>query len=269
MIKMHHFFLPPELFKQERINFPPPQARQIRQVLRLAAGERVLALDDLGWAYELELVEIKPTGVEARMVQKLPASGEPRTHLTMLLCLSQREKFEWMLQKCTEVGVSTFVPVISARSLVRATDVVEKKMERWRSILREAAEQCGRGRIPGLHAPCYLADALSKKTPATPTSPLRLVLWEGERGTSLGDALIPITNHPQPSLQLLVGPEGGFSPEEITLAGSAGYQPVSLGKRILRMETAALVAAAIVLYQCGDVALEPHQSASGESGESP
>ena len=258
---MHRFFLPPEHFVQHQVTFPPPQARQIRQVLRLSPGQRVVALDDLGWAYELELVEVSPSAVHAWVVRKFPAPGEPRTHLTMLVCLSQREKFEWILQKCTEVGVSAFVPVLSARSLVRSASQVENKLERWHSILREAAEQCGRGRIPVLHSPLSVVDAMQIVDPGGCPPNLKLMAWEAEPSVSLTHALQKCDPDKPQHVHILIGPEGGFTPEEASLAQNMGYHIISLGSRIMRMETAAIVSAAITLSYFND-----YEPGGGQSG---
>ncbi|GAP15531.1 RNA methyltransferase, RsmE family [Longilinea arvoryzae] len=240
----HRFFLPPELLKNDEFQFPDEIGHQIARVLRLKSGAQVIALDNQGRQADIELIMVAPERVSGRVLQRLPARGEPRTRLTLYLGLTQREKFEWMLQKCTEVGAAAFVPLVTQRSLVQDGREVERKRARWEAILREAAEQCGRGRIPALHPALNWAAALRS---ARAENDLTLVAWEGEHSLRLRDALANLKAAPAPKLGMLIGPEGGLSEEEIAAGRAAGVQAVSLGERILRMETAAVVATALAL----------------------
>jgi 16S rRNA (uracil1498-N3)-methyltransferase len=244
---MHRFFIPPESFSSSEVTFPAEQARQIARVLRLKPGVQVWALDGRGMEARVELTQVEASQVSGQIIAQQPALGEPRVELSMYLCLTQREKFEWMLQKCTEVGASSFVPVISSRSLVQSVAETEHKRERWERILQEAAEQCGRGKIPQLQAALNLQPALQ----AAQQSGARCILpWEEERSCSLQQAL----GGERPArVALLIGPEGGFSEEEAAAAVGAGFQLATLGRRILRAETAAVVAAALTLYELGEM----------------
>ena len=148
-----------------------------------------------------------------------------------------------MLQKCTETGAATFIPVISSRSLVQDVAETNKKTTRWEKIIQEAAEQSGRGRIPELKPAASLAQAVLQGQGK------KIMLWEQERSTTLRQALSGVPANHSAEIALLVGPEGGFSEEEVQLSRKSGWQPVSLGPRILRMETAAIVATALVIYE--------------------
>ena len=192
----------------------------------------------------MELTAVSNDSVEGRVLQISAAGGEPRARLTLYLGLTQREKFEWMLQKCTEVGAAAFVPLVTQRSLVQDGREVERKRERWEAILREAAEQCGRGRIPELRPALTWVAALRS---IAANHDLALAAWEGEHALRLRDAVRALKDQPNPRLAVLIGPEGGLSEEEINAARAAGVRAVSLGDRILRMETAAVVAAALAL----------------------
>lgn len=239
----HRFFLPPELLKTSEILFPQETARQIARVLRLKPGAHVIALDNAGRQAEVELSAVSNEAVEGRVLGISAAGGEPRARLTLYLGLTQREKFEWMLQKCTEVGVSEFLPVITSRTLIQKARDVEDKYPRWQKILREAAEQSHRGLIPALLPVTVFAQAVKQYNDA-----LKLILWEDESKTGLKDLLHGYKGN---SLTLVVGPEGGLSREEVDLASQNGFTPVTLGKRILRMETAAILAAGLALYDLG------------------
>ncbi|NJN53352.1 MAG: 16S rRNA (uracil(1498)-N(3))-methyltransferase [Anaerolineae bacterium] len=145
---MHHFFIPPKNITERQVILTGEQARQVAQVLRMRVGEQVMVLDNTGWQYEVRLTAVSREQVNADIIEKRLAEGEPAMHITLYMALLKREKFEWVLQKGTEVGVSRFVPVITQRTLAQDTEIKAGKQERWQKILIEAAEQSRRGRIP-------------------------------------------------------------------------------------------------------------------------
>jgi len=151
---MQRFFLPAECFTSERVSFPLETARQLYHVLRMRPGEALVALDNQGSQFQVELEQVAPSRASGRIVSRAAAGGEPWVRVALYVSLAQREKFEWILQKCTEAGAASFTPVISSRSRVQDRTEVEKKMGRWGKIVREAAEQCERGRLPELHPGC-------------------------------------------------------------------------------------------------------------------
>jgi 16S rRNA (uracil1498-N3)-methyltransferase len=246
---MHRFFVSADCLQGGRVAFPAETEHQLRRVLRLLPGQQVIVLDNRGSEFEVELDADAGGLLGGRVLASRQAAGEPLTRLTLYLCLSQREKFEWMLQKCTEVGAAGFVPVISSRSLVQEAQGVEKKLPRWQKIIQEAAEQSGRGCIPALEA----VQSFMQAVQTAAGSALALIPWEGEAAHSLSAALTDLPPGGQ-QVAALIGPEGGFSVEEIDAARAAGIQPVTLGRRILRMETAAVVTAALVLHERGEMA---------------
>jgi 16S rRNA (uracil1498-N3)-methyltransferase len=252
---MQRFFLPASNIQSGRVVFSEAISRQMVQVLRLKPDERVTVLDGSGKEYLVRLTHLSAQSSEGEIENSQSSVGEPCTELTLYLCLTQREKFEWMLQKCTEVGASRFVPVISSRSLVQDTRDVVNKYERWQRILQEAAEQSYRGKVPMLESPLHLDKALKL---AAQTDTCCLIPWEEERSLSLQQAL---QMRPGKEVILLIGPEGGFSQEEVALARTANFLSVTLGERILRMETAAVVASALVLYERGDMNCRSDQAA--------
>jgi 16S rRNA (uracil1498-N3)-methyltransferase len=244
---MHRFFVPPDSINSDKVTFPAEIARQMHLVLRLKPGTTVIALDGAGNELSVLLEQVASENAIGEITSRHHSAAEPKTHLTLLLCLTQREKFEWILQKCTEIGVSAFAPVISSRSLIQSAREVEGKYERWQRILREAAEQSHRGIVPVLRPTVHFDAAL--KLPEIATD-CRLIPWEEEH--SLGIRLALGADRPC-RVTLAIGPEGGFSEGEIAAAKSNGFTPVTLGPRILRMETAAVAAAALTLYECGDM----------------
>jgi 16S rRNA (uracil1498-N3)-methyltransferase len=246
---MHRFFIPPASLDGSAVYFPMEICRQMTTVLHLREGEHVVALDNTGREYEVELEIVAPRTTQGRVLAARASAGEPRTRLTLYVGLTQREKFEWVLQKCTEIGVAGFVPVVSSRSLVQSAEESLAKMERWQRILQEAAEQSGRGRIPTLAAPQRWEDALRKfKTAGQPG----LIAWEEEKALGITPALAALglsrASAGAPALSIFIGPEGGYSKDEIRQANAAGLASFTLGRRILRMETAAVAAAVLALH---------------------
>jgi 16S rRNA (uracil1498-N3)-methyltransferase len=243
---MHRFFITPDQRRGLLVHFDGEQAHQMRRVLRLRPGDRVVALDGQGSQYDVALEEVSNSRAAGRVVAQTAATGEPRVRLTLFQSLLQRDKFEWVLQKGTEIGVAAFVPVITRRSLVREGDVGENKLARWRRIIKEAAEQSGRGALPSLVGPLPFAAALPAQG-----HDRALIAWEGEAQRTVRDALggaRDVTN-----VALFIGPEGGYEAEEIDEAASHGAVSISFGRRILRTETAAVVGAALVLYELGEM----------------
>jgi 16S rRNA (uracil1498-N3)-methyltransferase len=251
---MQRFFVPSTAVKGEEVHFLPEQARQMSRVLRLRPGAEVLALDGSGQEWRVRLDVVTDGVAWGRALEQHHVEAEPqRVRLTLYLGLTQREKFEWMLQKCTEAGAAGFVPVICERSLVQQVAEVEAKRQRWERIIREAAEQSGRGCVPALHPAQRLAAALPH---SQQQQDLTLLAWEEERKQGLGGLLRAQTpKHVLPlRLAIWVGPEGGFAADEVQLARQAGALPISLGRRILRMETAALAVTLLALHYLEDQA---------------
>jgi 16S rRNA (uracil1498-N3)-methyltransferase len=244
---MHRFFLSAECFTKDEVHFGKEMAHQIAHVLRLEPGQVVIVLDNHGSEYDVTLNEIG-LSVTGTITGQRAVQSESAAHLALYLGLTQREKFEWMLQKCTEVGVSSFTPVITRRSLVQDINSVLQKYERWGRIIREAAEQAGRGVIPTLQLPLNYKEAILD---AKKTSALVLLAWESEQQTTLTHALkkLDLTRPSSKKIACLIGPEGGYEVEEVSFACDAGALPVTLSQFTLRMETAAVVAAALIMHE--------------------
>jgi 16S rRNA (uracil1498-N3)-methyltransferase len=179
-----------------------------------------------------------------------PHGGHRELHARVVLYqgLLKAAKFEWVLQKGTELGVAAFVPLRTERSVTGAEDVGASKRARWQRILTEATEQCGRARVPDLAEPRPLAEAAR----ALPPGDLALIPWEREHATALRAALATLGAAPA-AIHLFIGPEGGFAAGEVALARECGARPVSLGPRVLRAETAAIAAVTLALAACGDL----------------
>jgi 16S rRNA (uracil1498-N3)-methyltransferase len=236
---MHRFFIPPDWISNDQVSFKDEIARQMKQVLRLNPGDLVIALDNSIAELDVEITHIGES-IEGKIIARRVNQNETKIPVTLFFTLSQREKVEWILQKCTEIGVADFVPIITSRSLVQDITMVDQKRDRWEAIIREAAEQSGRGKLPNLGNCERFVDIIQRGE----TYDLPLLAWEEEHTQTLTTIIGP-KHYAQTAL--LIGPEGGFSSEEVVMAKRAQWIPFSLGKRILRMETAALVANALLI----------------------
>lgn len=253
----HRFFVEPETILGERVELQGAQAHQIARVLRLRLGERIVLLDGRGHERDVEIVASSAHRVEGIVRSTRPSAGESRLRITLYQALVPRDKLEVVLQKGTEVGVAELVPIHCERSIVPRGEAVDsRRLERWRRIVREAAEQSRRGLVPEVRSPLRLADALVEAAQAGPS----ILAWEGERQRSLRAVLGTLFGSPSGKLatppgrlSLFVGPEGGFSSAEVAMADEHGSVTVSLGPRILRTETAGPVMAALALYEANEM----------------
>lgn len=241
----HRFFISPGDIGPAGVNLLPDAARQIRTVLRMQPGAEIIVLDNAGQEYRVRLTVVEKTGVQGKIIEQYPARSEPMVKVTLYQAALKGQKFEWVLQKGTELGVSRFVPVISRRTVVQEVAALNKKQARWQRIIIEAAEQSERGIVPRLEPALSLEAAVRDAASAS----VRLMLWEETKNASLREAL----TGPKPaSVALFVGPEGGFTALEAEAAVKAGCRLVGLGPRILRAETAAVAACAAVFYDLGE-----------------
>src|SRR5579859_3878113 len=233
---MHRFFVAPELVRQPgaTITLPKELAHQFRDVLHLQAGEQVMLLDNSGDEIAASIASVNKSAVDVQLLERIPGKSESPVRIILCQGLLKSARFEWILEKGTELGVSVFSPILCRRSMAGLEDAGASKMQRWRRIITEAAEQSGRTRLPELLPIRTLKDALANIPPAA----LALMPWEEEHSLTLRDALRN-TVHNHITIVLFIGPEGGLTIEEIKQAQQHGAQIVSLGSRILRAETAA------------------------------
>lgn len=258
MVSMHRFFIPSDWIEEDRVSLEGSLVHQLSRVLRLKPDDRVIVLDDSGWEQEVILVHFGTDRVLGHVVDKRLSSGEPRTKISLYQSLLKGQRFEFVLQKGTELGVVEFVPMIAARCIMSSLDDVSRKAERWQRIVLEAAEQAGRGRLPRLRAALLFPRACSR---ARRQGGMSLIPWEEEHQKSLKQVFDDGNNNEEGeqqdirpfSINLFIGPEGGFSSEEIVMALGYDLVPVSLGPRVLRAETAGLVAVSAILYELGDM----------------
>ncbi|WP_291316305.1 RsmE family RNA methyltransferase [Desulfuromonas sp.] len=210
-------------------------------------GEVLTCVDPEQGCYRARLASLDSGGGVVVPFEKLKRPAESLVTLEVFQALPEKERFELILQKLTEIGVARIVPFVSERSTTpEERDAGQKKSHRWPDVVLRAAKQCRRAVIPELFPVVSWDEALYRANHCA----LRLMLYEGETSWTLREAL---EKENSARIALLVGPEGGFSEDEVEEARAMGFLPVSVGPRILRTETAAIVGAAVVQFALGDL----------------
>jgi 16S rRNA (uracil1498-N3)-methyltransferase len=236
---------------QANVDLPGADAHHLRDVLRARPGDAVSVCDADGTELDCTVEAFEPDRVRLHVRARRPADTEPPYDAVVLQALVKGERMDWLVQKSVELGAARIVPFAAARSVVRLSPGEgPKKAERWGRIAEEAAKQCGRARIPPVLPPVPFAEALRLCAAAD----IAFLPWEGERRTDLAylahdpAARAALENARRagrrPTLAFLVGPEGGFDAGEVAAAVAAGLRTITLGRRILRSETAAPAALA-------------------------
>jgi 16S rRNA (uracil1498-N3)-methyltransferase len=238
-MRLSRFFIDAPLSLGQH-ELPETQAHYIGRVLRLAAGDAVQLFDGSGQEYLGELVEVGKKTVRVELRDALAGMAESPLRVHLGQGLSRGERMDWAIQKATELGVAEISPIVSERCEVRLKDErADKRLAHWRQVAISACEQCGRSVLPVIHAPVALAD-WQRQVEAD----LRLVLHPVAE---------PLASHARPgSLAFLIGPEGGLSEAEVDAAKTAGFHAARLGPRVLRTETAPVVALSVAQQLWGD-----------------
>ena len=220
-------------------SLPETSAHYISRVLRMNTGATVQLFDGSGTEYRGQLVEVGKKQVTVSLDEQLTGLPESNLHIHLGQGLSRGERMDWAIQKATELGVAEITPIISERCEVRLKDErADKRLAHWRQIAISACEQCGRSVVPTIHPPTPLQEWLNVR------ADLKLALHP------VAEAL---TAHDRPkTLAFLIGPEGGVTDNEVDQARAAGFQAASLGPRVLRTETAPVVALSVAQQLWGD-----------------
>jgi 16S rRNA (uracil1498-N3)-methyltransferase len=243
------FFVPaPIAF--DRVTLDAPLAQRLAKVLRLRAGDAITLFDGSGEEARARIERIDARGGEVRVLERFAGMAEPRTAVHLYQSITKGERFEWLIEKATELGVAEITPLVTARSVVKTTGGAAR-VDRWRRIAVEAAEQCGRGRVPSISAPARFTDEVAaahgvvllpfesagEAAPSIRSELDRQIDWLFESG----------------EVSVFVGPEGGFEDTEVTHAVEVGAAVVTMGRRVLRSETAGLVALTLVMQAIGEL----------------
>lgn len=237
-MRLSRFFIDAPLALGEHA-LPEASAHYIGRVLRLAVGAAVQLFDGSGQEYRGELIEVSKKAVRVRLLETVSGMAESKLQIHLGQGLSRGERMDWAIQKATELGVTQITPIISERCEVRLKDErADKRLAHWRQIAISACEQCGRSVVPVIHPPQLLSDWLQIE------ADLKLVLHPVAE---------PLASHATPeTLAFLIGPEGGLNDAEVEQAKMTGFQPARLGPRVLRTETAPVVALSVAQQLWGD-----------------
>jgi 16S rRNA (uracil1498-N3)-methyltransferase len=241
------FYVSPAEISKEVISLPAAEAHHARDVLRLRSGEFVIVIDGLGNACKGELRTTAPKKAEVIVHLRLRNFGEPSVRVTLAAGLSSASKFDDVVEKGTELGVGRFVPIVTEKSRVKIEDAerARKKVTRLEKVALAATKQCRRSYRPEIALPMKFRQFLRESD----TDAFRLIFHPSEAARPLDEVEVPVSPR---RVTVLVGPEAGFSVDEYAAAIEAGFVPVTMGRRILRTETAGPVAVALVMSRLGE-----------------
>jgi 16S rRNA (uracil1498-N3)-methyltransferase len=244
----HRFFVSPNQINEGLVRITGPDVKHIATVLRLGRGSVLTILDGRGKSYAAVIQELGRDEVVCAINQELPATPACPVKVTLVQGIPKGDKMDLIIQKGTELGVSRVIPLLCRRTVVKlAGDRVLRKRERWQRIALEAAKQCRRPDVPEVAEPAELDQVLG----GLPVNCTALIPWEEENNDSLKELLD--NNNVAEEIYIFIGPEGGFTAEEVDEARAAGVRPVTLGPRILRTETAGIAVLTMVLCRWGDL----------------
>ncbi|MEK7376066.1 MAG: 16S rRNA (uracil(1498)-N(3))-methyltransferase [Candidatus Margulisiibacteriota bacterium] len=235
---MNRFYVLPEFINENIIMITGQDVNHVKNVLRLKPEDELVCFDGKGTEYLCSITSIEKDLVKTRIISSKKADTEPAVKITLVQALPKSSKMDYIIQKAVELGVHKIIPVSTERTIAKGT-----KLERWKKIAKEASEQCGRAIIPEVSLTMNFNEFLCMSM----NFDLKLIPWENEKQISLKSVLKKHSD--AQNIALLIGPEGGFSAQEVKEAVEQGFKPVSLGKRILRAETAGVAAIAMITYE--------------------
>ena len=242
---MPKYFVMPENITGDNIIIIGEDAKHLATVLRSEPGDTVEVCDGSGTDYQCEITAVDKKEVTLQIKTQAPCQSEPKTKITLFQGLPKADKMELIIQKCVELGIERIVPVATQRCVVKLDkkDSI-KKIERWQKIAESAAKQSGRGMIPQIEEVVSFREAVNlvKGTQGA------IIPYEHEQKRGIREFVEGFSGD---EVAVFIGPEGGFADEEIAFATENGVLSVSLGKRILRTETAGMATIAILLYELG------------------
>lgn len=241
---MHRFFAEPSAIGEKEIRLTGPDVNHIRKVLRMREGEEILISDGQGRDFHCRIEAIEEEEVTARILWVLDGNAELASDFTLFQGLPKGDKMEFIIQKCVELGVARIVPVNTKRTIVKLDAKKEQaRIKRWSGISESAAKQSGRGRIPEVTGVKSFAEALEE------AKKLNMCLIPYELARDMAQTREVLSSiKPGMSVGIFIGPEGGFEEEEVEQAEAAGARPITLGRRILRTETAGMAVLAMLVY---------------------
>lgn len=250
---MNRFFVEPSAINElnQSIRIEGEDLKHISKVLRLKEGDMIEVCDGVHWEYAAKIEAISKDVVIAHYEERHPFLSEAPIVVRLYQGVPKATKMDLIIQKTTEMGIVEIIPVTTKRTVVQFHNDKDevKKTERWQKIALEAAKQSKRGKIPHIHQPMTLEEALQHSE----ENDFNLLAYEKENQRSLKDALQSIKDTNPGTIGIWIGPEGGFDEMEIIAAEKSGIKTVTLGPRILRTETAGFALLSIIMYELGDL----------------
>lgn len=242
---MSIFYIKNEQIKEERAIILGDDVKHIRDVLRHKLGDEIKICDENGIKYITNIINITKEGIDLKIINKCDDTSEPNINITLFQGLPKADKLEMIIQKCTELGITEIIPIITDRVIVKIEERnVDKKLERWNRIALEAAKQSGRQRVPRVKTPINIKNLVEN----IEKYDILLLPYECEKDVTIKNVLRNM-NKEIKNIAIIIGPEGGFSDNDIDLLNNDKIKKVSLGPRILRTETAGFATLAMVLYE--------------------
>jgi 16S rRNA (uracil1498-N3)-methyltransferase len=246
-IEMRKFFTSNQSIDEGKIYISGLDYNHIKNVLRLKPGDNIIVNVGRNMEYEARIVGFEKEQVETEIIQQYQFETEPSVNISLFQAIPKGEKMEYIIQKAVEIGVSKIIPIITDRVIVKLDSKNKKtKTERWQKISEQASKQNRRGAVPEISEPITLKESIELLR----KHDMVVILYENESNTRLRDVIDKINNSVK-NVALIVGPEGGLSEKELEILKE--FWIVSLGNRILRTETAGLVASTIIFYETGDL----------------
>lgn len=239
---MAKFFVDNQFIKDDKVFINGENKKHMTNVLRLKIGDNIEISSGDGFDYICQIEQITETEVVAKIIDCFGNESEPKVKITLYQGLPKAEKMELIIQKCVELGIDKIVPVNTDRCIVKLAGKEDKKIARWNKISESAAKQSRRGKIPVVEPVLNFEKAIEK----VKCDDLTIIPYEKEQNNNLKTV---VKNFKGKSISIFIGPEGGFSEKEIDFAIKNNVMPITLGKRILRTETAGFVTTAILLYE--------------------
>ena len=243
---MYRFYVSADQLAEKEVFISGGDVNHIKNVLRLEVGDWIVACDGNGTDYVSRIQSICSDEVVASIEKVQPTGTELPVRITLFQGMPKKDKLELIIQKAVELGACEIVPVMTKRTVVKLSEEkkINKRLERWQSIAYAAAKQCDRGIIPTVHKPVSYEDALAMADQLD----YNVIPYELQTGMEEARKIV-YQACKQRSLGIFIGPEGGFEPEEVERAMTRNIHPMTLGKRILRTETAGMALLSILMFQ--------------------
>jgi 16S rRNA (uracil1498-N3)-methyltransferase len=243
---VHRFFISDPVIQDGNMLLPEDTARQIKNVLRLKIGNVIEVFDNSGNEYQISLTQIEKKEILGHIDRRYKNTSEPSINIILYQALLPKDSFEEVLEKGTEVGINEFVPLETDRSIVKTKDIKSEKIQRWKKIIQEAAEQSERGKVPHISYPIKFSVALQEAVKKGNV----LIAFENE--DNFFPSMLPRIVEKATTIALFIGPEGGFTKGEMQKVKENKIKTISLGPRIFKSEIAGIILSSLILFSIKD-----------------